>query len=203
MEILPLLSRHIPICLPNERANPVSSLELWWGVSGTRRREHAQGMTDRQCVTSPFKDHVRWVGMTTSQLTTPDASRFGKQLGKLPELGSSLSACTLFGFRLEASCGASGLAKPRKYWNLLKFKNKPRLFGIFQRIHVVSGGKGMGSSLIWHEGPASGTHKQCWVISWKGHTLSLGLRIISQSSPCGEPRGIPLSFPSSFSSHFY
>jgi hypothetical protein len=28
MEILPLLSRHIPICLPNERANPVSSLEL-------------------------------------------------------------------------------------------------------------------------------------------------------------------------------
>lgn len=73
------------------------------------------GMTDRQCVTSPFIDHVCWVGMTSSQPTAPDASRSGKELRKLPELGSSVSACTHFGFKLEASCGASGLAKSRKY----------------------------------------------------------------------------------------
>lgn len=110
LETLTLLSRYIPICLPNERATSASFSELWWGMA-----VQAWSMTDSQCGTSPSVDHVHWVGMTTSQRTTPDASRSGKGDGKHPALGSSVSACTLFGFRLEASCGASGLAKPRKY----------------------------------------------------------------------------------------
>lgn len=76
METLSLLSRHIPICLPNERANPASCSELWWGMA-----VRAQGMTDSQRVSSPIIDHVHRVGVTTRRLSTPDASRSGKERG--------------------------------------------------------------------------------------------------------------------------
>lgn len=75
---------------------------------------HAQGMTDSQRVTAPIIDHVHRVGVTTRRLTTPDASRSGKGGWKAPCVGFCYERLHTFGFRLEGSCGASGLAKPRK-----------------------------------------------------------------------------------------
>lgn len=84
--------------------------------------------------------------------------------------------------------------------NLLKLKNKPKMFGTSQNTHVVSEGEGLDSFLIWCEHHTSGKHKQCRVSLQKGYTLAFGLMTVSQTSPCPGPRGISRSLPSSFDS---
>lgn len=51
-------------------------------------------------------------------------------------------------------------AQTQEGLNLLKFKNKPKLFGTFQKIHVLSEGKGIYSLLLYMKA----THR--------GHTVS-------------------------------
>lgn len=82
--------------------------------------------------------------------------------------------------------------------NLLKFKNKPKMFGTSQNTHVVSEGEGLDSVLIWHEHHISGKHKQCGAILWQGYTLAFSLMTVSESSSRPGPRGIWWSTPSSF-----
>lgn len=126
METLSLLSRHIPICLPNERANPASCSGLWWGMA-----MHAQGMTDSQRVTAPTIDHVHRVGVTTRRLTTPDASRSGKEGWKAPCVGFCCECLHTFWFQAGRILWCLWPGQTQEELNSLKFKNKPKLFGTF------------------------------------------------------------------------
>lgn len=64
--------------------------------------------------------------------------------------------------------------------NLLKLKNKPKIFGTSQNTHVVPEGEGLDSFLIWHEHHTSGKHSD-WVILQKGYTLAFSLRTVSKA----------------------